>query len=223
MESGVKSITYNFRVWSPQSAFIKWVIENRTFLKSMNLDLGFHMNLVGSLCSILESVCECILIENLTSNQHIPAELDKIKMRNDVNRAQWKNFDSLFAKVFSNNISFYANNVQNIDYLFKLRNSVLHGNKLELVYSIDHKKEANFQIKGGKYKEVYDFLKHNQILKDDINSLDSNPSVLFSDLVIDYFLNETIIFVRSLSNSILTSSFDKNMIDTNIIEVLASK
>ncbi|MBK9567744.1 MAG: hypothetical protein IPO37_22030 [Saprospiraceae bacterium] len=159
MGKGESSVTYNYSVWEPQALFIKWVVENQPTLDKDNAKLGAYMSLTGSICSLVESVCEFILIYNLTSNHKLSENLDRNKIRSEVNSAQWKNYDTLFKKIFDQNISFYANNKQNVDYLFKLRNSIMHGNKLQLVSSIGNSGERIFLIKGGKYQEVYNFLK----------------------------------------------------------------
>ena len=61
MGKGESSVTYNYSVWAPQALFIKWVVENKSILNQANAEMGAYMSLTGSLCSLVESVCEYVL------------------------------------------------------------------------------------------------------------------------------------------------------------------
>lgn len=220
MGKGESSVTYNYSVWEPQALFIKWVVENQPHLNQHNVKLGAYMNLTGSMCSLVESVCEFVLIENLTSNHQLSEHLNRVNLRSEVNGAQWKNYDSLFKKIFDQNISFYANNIRNVDYLFKLRNSIIHGNKLQLVQTYGDTNERAFQIKGGKYQDVYNFLKEKNIIFGGIYSVNSDPSIIFSDSVINYFIVEVVKFITLLHDSELLQDFERKLIDSQILSIL---
>ena len=48
--------------------------------------------------------------------------------------------------------------------------------------------EIIFEMAGGNYNLIYGFLKEKDIMSGEISSVFSDPSILFSDQVINYFL-----------------------------------
>lgn len=207
-------------LWYEQTAYIQWIYGNKDNFPNTSIEHGARIGIIGLFCSILEGVSGYVLIENLRTNPNLVLKTERSILIDNVNGAQWREYDSLFNKVFNQNLSYYVKRHKaNIDILFKLRNSVLHGNALTL----NEESEEGVQtttIDGGKYHDVYDFLVNKGVITDAIENIDSNPASLFSDAAMKYYLDETIGFIENLNSTDLLDDFGKRLINDYILRNL---
>lgn len=220
MGKGESSFIRSFSVWNPLSNFISWAFKNKSIYEAPAVKVGLYMSLTGSLCSLIESVCEYILVKNLNTNIELSEQENLLTLLKDVKEARWNDYDSIYKKVFDNNLSFYVKNHKvSVDYLFKLRNSIIHGNRLQLKTTINQD-SLRSEIIGGKYREVYNFLIQKHVIAGAKIDFMSDPSILFSDDVMEYFKKEVLVFIKLLYKSDLFDEYDRNLIDTNLLHII---
>lgn len=209
-------------LWNEQTAYIQWIFVNKGNFPNTAIEHGARIGLIGMYCSIIEGVCRYVLIENLKTNPNLKHIDDRRKKFDEVEYAAWKRYNTLFNDIFKNHINFYVGkHFESINMLFKLRNSVLHGNAMTLNEESDEGVQTT-TIDGGKYQDVYDFLVSKGVITDAIENIDSNPSSLFSDAAMKYYLDETISFIENLNSTDLLDDFSKRLLNDYILRNLKS-
>jgi hypothetical protein len=198
------------QIWWTIPKFIEWLRDHRT-------DPVASRSVEYTIVILSTTLIEGFLFDLIAEEIMVPAKIKKLEDRLivDMNKrlanASWLNYIELFKLATGIDLNKLTSNDtwKGINILFQLRNLLIHGNVIEVVY---YTKKLNEPVYNSKYKHIYNYLLELKIIQDrfiklkpnDLNIFKEEPDLLSKE-AIDHFWTLTNSLINDIYNNYVKS------------------
>lgn len=210
-----QAINYSFepaiQIWES----VKFIAKNR---EESELENALNYTLIlqccayteGLICKVLRTIIDYrrFKFKNAgTENEGFGVLNYLEKIENDIDQAQWKNYNDLYYQLFNEKLTQKITSItwEAIDSMFSYRNTILHGNNITIEYN--QVQESSFQsveIKG-KHNKLFSFFEKNKLIEKPMGFI--TP---INNKILDFFIAKTESFEIEFANS-LVDEFEKSL------------
>ena len=220
---------------------IRWIIKHRDSEKKNSNLIGINTSIILNLTSLVESFNKEIMISWV--NHNLSESKTEPEIRNDnlpdldismgefllerltdelileIESSEWNKQLRLFTKITNNEMKNIVEKetLNGMNQLFKFRNIITHGNKLNLVeWKYDGKTSERLEPK--KFEALFTFLKQQNLVSGILKDVEANIfEVTFSNEVIDYFIDIINKYLDQIKESLaISENINKPLVQLKI-------